>query len=122
MANQEFKEAVAAAKADASDARKELGFSYAAEFKNDPVNFDPRKLVKLGREGLLSFLATVSVPARQPDSPTEPPVADIGDISGSDRNWNSKQMVPLPFEISAFMFGVIAGLGVIFGSALISMH
>src|SRR5258708_6626089 len=62
MANQDFEEAVAAATAQASVSRKQLGCSYAAEFKQNPDVFDPRKLIALGREGLLSIVTTVSVP------------------------------------------------------------
>jgi hypothetical protein len=119
MADREFKEAAAAAKVDAFAARQELGMSYAAEFKSDPAKFDPHKLVKLGREGLPSFLANVNVPARQLDSPREQPVAEIVETSGSDRDWKEKHTVPLPFELSAFLFGVFAGIGVIFGLTLV---
>lgn len=121
MANLEFDEVVTATTAEASAARKQLGHSYAVEFKKEPDTFDPRKLIKLGREGLKSFLANVSVPARELDPPTEPRV-EITDLSGTDRNWNSKQTVPLPFEFSAFLLGVVAGIGVIFGSALVFFH
>jgi hypothetical protein len=62
MANQDFEEVVAAATAQASVSRKQLGCSYAAEFKQNPDVFDPRKLIALGREGLLSIVTTVSVP------------------------------------------------------------
>lgn len=118
MANQEFDEAVAAAKADGSAARKQLGISYAAEFKNEPEIFDPRKLQILGREGLSSFLTAVNVPAREFDPPAEPP-AEIEIPNDTDRNWTNQQMVSLPFEFRAFMFGAMAGIGIILGSAII---
>jgi hypothetical protein len=122
MPDQDFHDAVAAAKADASAACHELSISYAVDFKSDPMNFDPRKLIALGKEGMLSFLNNVSVPARQPDPPVGPTVIDHEVTSGADRNWIGKQVVPLPFEFSAVVIGLIAGLSIIVGSAIAITH
>jgi len=121
MANQEFNEAVAAATADASSSRKQLGCIYAIEFKRHPDRFDPRRLIALGREGLLSFATTMKVSTRALELPNEAPV-ETRDPNSANRGWTRKQMVPLPFEISALLLGSIGGIGVIFGSALLFAH
>jgi hypothetical protein len=119
MANEDFEDVVATAKADACASRKELGCNYAAEFRVDPETFDPRKLIPLGKEGLLSFVTTVSVPTlgvdttNQPEAEVEPPEQTLADLG-----WRDKQNVPLPFEISALLLGAIAGIGIVLGSAI----
>jgi hypothetical protein len=117
MANQNFEEVVASAVTQASASRKELGCTYAAEFKQNPDVFDPRKLIALGREGFLSFATTVSVPTRVLEPHNEASIEMIAS-NGAHRDWSNRQRVPLPFELSAFLFGTVAGIGVIFGSAL----
>jgi len=119
MANEEFEDVVAAATADASASRKELGCSYAAEFRGNPESFDPCKLMPLGREGLLSFVTTVSVPAHGLDPANEPEVeVELTEPRSVDLGWRDKQNVPLPFEISALLFGAVAGIAIVFGSAI----
>jgi hypothetical protein len=117
MANQEFEHAVAAATADASASRKELGCSYAAEFREDPETFNSRKLAMLGREGLVSFVTTVSMPTRGVD-PANVPEVEIAETTSADLGWGDKQNVPLPFELSALLFGAVAGVAIVFGSAI----
>ncbi len=117
MANEEFENAVAVATADASASRKKLGCSYAAEFRAGPDTFDPRKLVPLGKEGLLSFVTTVSVPTRSLE-PANAPEIDTIQTSPADLGWRDKQNVPLPFELVALLFGALAGIGIVFGSAI----
>ncbi|KQT12886.1 MULTISPECIES: hypothetical protein [Pseudomonadota] len=121
MASQEFDEAVAAATAEASGSRKQLGCNYAIEFRQNPDWFDPRKLIALGREGLSSFAASMKLPTRGLELPNEPPV-EARDPNDVDGGWTGKQMVPLPFEISAFLLGSMGGIGVIFGCALLFTH
>jgi len=118
MANEAFADVVATATADASASRKELGCNYAAEFREDPESFDPRKLIPLGKEGLLSFVTTVSVPALGLVPAKEAEVqVELTEQTSADLGWRDKQTVPLPFEISALLFGALAGIGVVFGSA-----
>lgn len=117
MANDDFEDVVAAATADASASRKELGCNYATEFRKDPESFDPRKLIPLGKEGLLSFVATVSVPTRAVETTNQPEV-ELTEQASADLGWRDKQNVPLPFEISALLLGAIAGIGIVFGSAI----
>jgi hypothetical protein len=47
--------------------RKQLGCTYAAKLKQNPDVLDPRKLIALGREGLLSIVTAVSVPTCGPE-------------------------------------------------------
>lgn len=117
MPNQEFEELIAAASADASASRKELGCSYAAEFRQAPETFDPRKLAVLGKEGLLSFITTISVPTRSVESANGPQV-DVVETQSADLGWRHKQIVPLPFEVSALLLGAVAGAAIVFGSAI----
>lgn len=121
MASQEFEETVAAATADASSSRKQLGRSYAIEFKQNPDRFDPRKLIALGREGVASFATAMKVPTRDLELPKESPV-EARDPHDVDGGWTRKQMVPLPFEVSAFLLGSMGGIGVILGSAILFAH
>ena len=119
MANEDFEDVVATAKAEASVSRKELGCNYAAEFREDPETFDPRKLIPLGKEGLLSFVTTVSVSTRSIDTTNEPEVAvEPTEQTSANLGWRDKQTVPLPFELSALLFGAVAGIGIVFGSAI----
>lgn len=119
MANEEFEDVVAAATADASASRKELGCSYAVEFRGNPESFDPRKLMPLGKEGLLSFLTTASVPMHGLYPANEPEVeVELTEPRSVDLGWGDKQNVPLPFEISALLFGAVAGIAIVFGSAI----
>ena len=119
MANEELEDMVAAATADASASRKELGCSYAVEFRGNPESFDPRKLIPLGKDGLLSFVTTVSVPVLGLDPANEPEtVVELTEPSSVDLGWRDKQNVPFPFEISALLFGALAGIGIVFGSAI----
>jgi hypothetical protein len=119
MANEEFEDVVAAATADASASRKELGCSYAVEFRENPESFDPRKLIPLGKEGLLTFVATVNVPAHGLGPANEPEAeVELIEPGSVDRGWRDKQNVPLPFEISALLFGAVAGIAIVFGSAI----
>ncbi len=114
----DFDDALKSATAEASASRKQLGRSYAAEFAQNPDTFDPRKLVPLGREGLSSFVTAVGVPTAH-RMPTGPSQGAVADSDGADRGWSSRRMVPAPFEISALLFGTLAGIGVVFGSALV---
>ncbi|KAB2760784.1 hypothetical protein E0H22_24855 [Rhodopseudomonas boonkerdii] len=119
MASEAFEEVVATATADAFASRKELGCNYAAEFREDPESFDPRKLIPLGKEGLLSFVTTVSVPTRGIDTTIQPEVeVELTEQTSADLGWRDKQTVPLPFEISALLFGALAGIGIVFGLAI----
>lgn len=119
MANEAFEDVVATATADASASRKELGCNYAAEFREDPEAFDPRKLIPLGKEGLLSFVTTVSLPTRGIDTTNQPEVeVELTEQAAADLGWRDEQNVPLPFEISALLFGAVAGIGIVFGSAI----
>jgi hypothetical protein len=117
MANEELEHLVAAATADASASRKELGCSYAAMFRGNPETFDPRKLVTLGKEGLMSFVTTVSVPTRNVD-PDNVPKVEVTETRSADLGWRDKQNVPLPFEVSALLFGAVAGVAIVFGLAI----
>lgn len=119
MANEEFEDVVAAATADASASRKELGCSYAAEFRGNPENFDPRKLLPLGKEGLLSFVTTVSAPVHGPDPAAELKVeVELTKPRSVDLGWRDKQNVPLAFELIALLYGVVAGIAIVFGSSI----
>lgn len=114
----EFDEAVESATAAASAGRRQLGRNYAVEFAQNPDTFDPRKLMVLGREGLSSFVAAVGVPTAH-HMPASPSPSATAASDGGDRGWSSRRMVPVPFEISALLFGTLTGVGVVFGSALV---
>ena len=119
MASEAFEDVVATATADAFASRKELGCNSAAEFREDPESFDPRKLIPLGKEGLLSFVTTVSVPALGLAPAKEAEVqAELTEQTSADLGWRDQRTVPLPFEISALLFGALAGIGIVFGSAI----
>lgn len=119
MASEEFQHVVAAATAEASASRKDLGCSYAVEFRENPDSFDPRKLVRLGKDGLRSFVNTVSVPVLGLGSVKEPQTeVDLTEPISGNLGWHDKHYVPFPFEISALLLGALAGILIVFGSAI----
>ena len=119
MANENFEGVIAMATADASASRKELGCNYAVEFRENPENFDPRKLMPLGKEGLLSFVTTVSVPIHGRDPASEPESeVELTEAPSVNLGWRNKQNVPFPFELIALLYGVVVGIAIVFGSAI----
>ncbi len=117
MANEDFENLIATATTDASASRKELGYNYAVEFRENPESFDPRKLMRLGKEGLLSFVTTVGVPVHGLDPAHEPEV-ELTETVSVNLGWRNKQNVPLPFELIALLCGVVGGIAIVFGSAI----
>jgi hypothetical protein len=59
---QAFDKAASAARDAHNDAQRELASDLAREFMNDPASFDPKRLIPLGRDGLLDVLRAVDEP------------------------------------------------------------
>ena len=61
----------------------------------------------------------MSVPTRGIDTTIQPEVeVELTEQTSADLGWRDKQTVPLPFEISALLFGALAGIGIVFGLAI----
>lgn len=113
-----FKAAVKSAAAEALTSRRELGCNYAAEFLKDPDGFDPRKLTRLGRAGLGSFVATVGAPTvKLAPSPSRTSRCSVSGNKPS--GWEDQRTVPIPFEILGLLVGTFVGTAIIFAIALV---
>jgi hypothetical protein len=110
---EEFERATAHARDAGREAKEGLVQTLARDFKNDPMSFDPKRLVPLDRAAIFELLQEVEVPkaARLLVTPVHQQIFNSG---ANECGWAHLRRSEKQHWLRALVVGVVIGTGINF--------